>query len=81
MFRGSADATMDEKGRLSAEGTMKIGIQVAKALEFAFSQRIIHRDIKPENILISREGEVKITDLGLAKELKRYVSVSETRKP
>jgi serine/threonine protein kinase len=75
----SLQEVLDEKGRLSGEGTLKIGIQVAKALEFAFSQRIIHRDIKPENILISREGEVKITDLGLAKELKRYVSVNITK--
>jgi len=75
----SLQEILDEKGRLSAEGTLKIGIQVAKALEFAFNQRIIHRDIKPENILISREGEVKITDLGLAKELKRYVSVNITK--
>ncbi|MHC4841529.1 MAG: protein kinase domain-containing protein [Planctomycetota bacterium] len=75
----SLQEILDEKGRLSQEGTLKIGIQVAKALEIAFSQRIIHRDIKPENILISREGEVKITDLGLAKELKRYVSVNITK--
>jgi serine/threonine protein kinase len=75
----SLQEILDEKGRLSADGTLKIGIQVAKALEFAFSQRIIHRDIKPENILISREGEVKITDLGLAKELKRYVSINITK--
>lgn len=75
----SLQEILDEKGRLSAEGTLKIGIQVAKALEFAFSLRIIHRDIKPENILISREGEVKITDLGLAKELKRYVSINITK--
>ncbi|KAA0218427.1 FHA domain-containing protein [bacterium] len=75
----SLQEILDEKGRLSQEGTFKIGIQVAKALEFAFSQRIIHRDIKPENILISREGEVKITDLGLAKELKKYVSINITK--
>jgi serine/threonine-protein kinase len=75
----SLQEILDEKGRLSQEGTLKIGIQVAKALEFAFSQRIIHRDIKPENILISREGEVKITDLGLAKELKKYVSINITK--
>jgi serine/threonine protein kinase len=75
----SLQEVLDEKGRLSQEGTLKVGIQVTKALEFAFSQRIIHRDIKPENILISREGEVKISDLGLAKELKRYVSVNITK--
>lgn len=75
----SLQEILDEKGRLSPEATLKIGIQVAKALEFAWSQRIIHRDIKPENILISREGGVKLTDLGLAKELKRYVSINITK--
>ena len=75
----SLQEILDEKGRLSQEGTLKIAIHIAKALEFAYSQRIIHRDIKPENILISRDGEVKITDLGLAKELKRFVTVNITK--
>ena len=43
--------------------------QLLLVLEFLYKQNIIHRDLKPENILIDKEGNIKITDFGLAKEL------------
>ncbi|HRH43891.1 MAG TPA: protein kinase [Pyrinomonadaceae bacterium] len=56
-----------EQGKLSWQETVKIGTQIASALESAHSVGIIHRDIKPANIMIRRDGIVKVLDFGLAK--------------
>jgi serine/threonine-protein kinase len=42
---------------------------VAKALEHSHAMGVVHRDIKPGNILIGRDGRIKITDFGLAREI------------
>ncbi len=46
---------------------IRIHIDVLKGMKTAHSQDIIHRDIKPENIMITRNNEVKLTDMGLAR--------------
>ncbi len=48
-------------------GKLKIAVQVARALQFIHTQKIIHRDIKPENIHITTQGVVKLMDFGIAK--------------
>lgn len=46
---------------------MKIGVQLADALQYAHDRNVIHRDIKPSNILLDTDGNPWITDFGLAK--------------
>ncbi len=46
-------------------------VQIARGLGAVHEKGIIHRDLKPENVLISKSGDVKLSDFGLAKELNR----------
>ncbi|MDY6968964.1 MAG: serine/threonine-protein kinase [Spirochaetota bacterium] len=55
-----------KKRYLSNEMAMLIFNEICKALKYAHDKNVIHRDIKPDNILISKEGEVKLTDFGIA---------------
>ncbi len=57
-----------KKGKkFSLEEISKIINQIADALDYAHSHKVIHRDIKPANIMITKDGKVKITDFGVAK--------------
>lgn len=53
--------------RLSVEEAVGYTVQAARGLAYAHAQGIVHRDIKPGNLLVDRNGQVKILDLGLAR--------------
>jgi serine/threonine protein kinase len=65
-------------GPLSTERALYIVEAVAQGLAAAAKAGIIHRDIKPDNIMLDAEGEPKLVDLGLAKELNSETSLTVT---
>lgn len=60
------DETMRQK-RFTPGEVAAFGIEVASALEDAHRKGIVHRDIKPGNILVGCDGNLKITDFGIAR--------------
>src|SRR5262249_49082491 len=57
------------RGPIPVAEAMPIAKQIAEALEVAHERGIIHRDLKPGNVMVSRDGNVKVLDFGLAKAL------------
>jgi serine/threonine protein kinase len=55
------------EGPLDVDETKGIALQIAEGLKEAHEKGIVHRDIKPANIMLTKKGQAKITDFGLAK--------------
>jgi serine/threonine protein kinase/tetratricopeptide (TPR) repeat protein len=55
------------RGALPTREALKVGRQIAAAVEVAHEQGIIHRDLKPDNVMLTKQRTVKVLDFGLAK--------------
>lgn len=56
-----------ERGPMDQRQALEITLQLAKALEHAEKHSLVHRDVKPDNAMVTRDRQVKLLDLGLAK--------------
>ncbi|CAM2066401.1 Non-specific serine/threonine protein kinase [Sulfidibacter corallicola] len=77
----SLDRVLKKEGRLSQIRTLEIMRDVASGLKYAHNHDVVHLDIKPKNIMISEDGQVLITDFGLARILDYDSAGEDTNQP
>jgi serine/threonine protein kinase len=85
---GAVQKTLEpRRRRLPLDLVLHIGAEVCEALEHAHKSkgpdgqpmRLVHRDVSPSNVLLSRAGEVKLTDFGIAKRAEEHTGHGAVR--
>ena len=71
-------AVLRDPQHLSPRQIATIGAGVAAALAFAHRHGVVHRDVKPGNVLITPDGDVKVTDFGIARAMNTEESLTQT---
>ncbi len=65
---GGLDVHLKKAGKFTWQKTIEYALQIAKALEYAHNAGIVHRDLKPANLLLAKDGTLKLTDFGIARD-------------
>jgi len=75
---GSVEDQLKKSGRFELGDALHLILKTAEGLQHAHEKSMIHRDVKPDNILLTKDGIVKIADLGLAKDTEDSTSLTKT---
>jgi serine/threonine protein kinase len=67
LLEGSTLREQIKRGPVPPRKAIEQGVQIARGLAAAHGKGITHRDLKPENLFVTKDGQVKILDFGLAK--------------
>ncbi|HET8652292.1 MAG TPA: protein kinase [Gaiellaceae bacterium] len=60
---------LERRGPMPVRDALVLALQMARALSFAHGRGLIHRDVKPQNVLLNADGQAKMTDFGIAREV------------
>src|SRR4051794_36945534 len=69
---------VDRTGPLPCRRAIELALQIADALAFAHQHGLVHRDVKPQNVLLTPDGDAKVTDFGIARSLDVEHGVTQT---
>jgi eukaryotic-like serine/threonine-protein kinase len=69
---------IERTGPLPTRRAVEFGLEIADALAFAHENGLIHRDVKPQNVLITPDGNAKVTDFGIARSLEVEHGMTQT---
>jgi eukaryotic-like serine/threonine-protein kinase len=69
---------VERTGPLPPRRAVELGLATADALAFAHEHGLVHRDVKPQNVLLTPDGEAKVTDFGIARSLDVEQGVTQT---
>jgi len=61
----------------SVSGSIDIMLKVLESLEYAHSVGVVHGDLRPQDIIVSPDGEVKLTDFGVAESLRAFPDIAD----
>ncbi len=74
----SLGQTLERVGKMDEYEAVKVIAEACDGLEEAHRQGMIHRDIKPDNIMVTKDGRVKIADMGLVKDIGDELNLTRT---
>ena len=66
---GTVKELLQTDGPLQWQAVVEIGRQLCSALQFAHNHGVIHRDLKPSNLFLTTDGQVKLGDFGIARDM------------
>ena len=69
---------IERNGPAPVERALELAIQIARGLGAAHERGLVHRDVKPQNVLLNGDGEAKVTDFGIAREIDVQRGMTQT---
>jgi serine/threonine-protein kinase len=69
---------LERTGPLPTRRAVELAVEIADALAFAHEHGLVHRDVKPQNVLLTPDGDAKVTDFGIARSLDVEHGVTQT---